>query len=351
MPRLSHADLHALLAGLRDLYALDDLAAFPTGVLAVVRPLVPGTLHGYNAVVPGRQTVAAFDPPDAVPPDRLPELGRTLARCADEHPIIAYYRRTGDGPALKISDFLSRRQFHKLGLYRDFYRPLGAEYHLAVGLPAPPPLVIGLAVNRDRRDFTERDRAVLELLRPHLLQSYRTVAALTGLRQAAAGDSAVIEVDRTGRLRWATDRAHRLLERFFGPRTGAPADLPDDLRAWVRLQQASLAAPDDAPPMLAPLVVELPGCRLLVRFLAAGHGRDHALLVLREAPDAPPLTPREAEVLAWVAHGETDAQIAERLGISVRTVQKHLERLYRKLGVGSRTAAVARAAGVRPDAP
>jgi DNA-binding CsgD family transcriptional regulator len=56
------------------------------------------------------------------------------------------------------------------------------------------------------------------------------------------------------------------------------------------------------------------------------------------------LTAREAEVLRWVAAGKSDAQIGAILRISARTVQKHLQNIYDKLGVESRTAAVNRAA-------
>jgi len=55
------------------------------------------------------------------------------------------------------------------------------------------------------------------------------------------------------------------------------------------------------------------------------------------------LTGREAEVLAWVAQGKTNSTIGLILGISPRTVQKHLERTFHKLGVESRTAAAAQA--------
>lgn len=55
------------------------------------------------------------------------------------------------------------------------------------------------------------------------------------------------------------------------------------------------------------------------------------------------LTPREAEVLAWVAQGKSNNTIGMILGISPRTVQKHLERTFHKLGVESRTAAAAQA--------
>lgn len=62
---------------------------------------------------------------------------------------------------------------------------------------------------------------------------------------------------------------------------------------------------------------------------------------------APALTPREREVLAWLARGKTDAEIAALLSLSTRTVQKHLEHMYVKLGVETRTAAVMRGLGLR----
>jgi DNA-binding CsgD family transcriptional regulator len=55
------------------------------------------------------------------------------------------------------------------------------------------------------------------------------------------------------------------------------------------------------------------------------------------------ITPRELEVLHWLAGGKTDRDIGDILGISPRTVHKHLQRIYEKLGVECRTAAVVRA--------
>ena len=55
------------------------------------------------------------------------------------------------------------------------------------------------------------------------------------------------------------------------------------------------------------------------------------------------ITPREQEVLVWLAGGKTDRDIGAILGISPRTVHKHLQRIYEKLGVECRTAAVVRA--------
>jgi len=58
--------------------------------------------------------------------------------------------------------------------------------------------------------------------------------------------------------------------------------------------------------------------------------------------DAALLTPREREVMSWLSCGKTDADIAQLLHISPRTVHKHLEHIYVKLGVETRTAAVMR---------
>ncbi|HEY0819537.1 MAG TPA: helix-turn-helix transcriptional regulator, partial [Rhizobacter sp.] len=77
---------------------------------------------------------------------------------------------------------------------------------------------------------------------------------------------------------------------------------------------------------------------------------EHMLLlqVRTGAPDAAPsrlsiasLTPRETEVLSWVAKGKTNRDVADILGMSPRTVNKHLEHVFEKLGVETRAAAAA----------
>ncbi len=81
------------------------------------------------------------------------------------------------------------------------------------------------------------------------------------------------------------------------------------------------------------------------------------LLVQLETGDYRPagLTPREGDVMHWLSCGKTDAEIAALLEISPRTVHKHLEHVYVKLGVETRTAAVMRALaiglGAQPPAP
>ena len=67
---------------------------------------------------------------------------------------------------------------------------------------------------------------------------------------------------------------------------------------------------------------------------------------VQNPPGDQPLTDREREVLQWLSSGKTDRDIAQILAISPRTVHKHLQRIYEKLGVETRTAAVMRALSV-----
>jgi DNA-binding CsgD family transcriptional regulator len=159
----------------------------------------------------------------------------------------SYPERTGDlRSVVKPSDFYSARQWHSTGMYSDRLRPQGYEHDLQLCLPDPAGLSAGpgrtvrlYLFRGPGPDFSERDRALLVLLRPHLHQAY-------------------LDAER----------------------------------------------------------------------------RRHPV---------PRLTPRQNDLLHLVAAGHTNTQIARRLGISECTVRTHLENIYERLGVSSRTAAVTRA--------
>jgi DNA-binding CsgD family transcriptional regulator len=93
--------------------------------------------------------------------------------------------------------------------------------------------------------------------------------------------------------------------------------------------------------------------RRFARMVAAGRAADPPLAVAtalgeaqetRAAPESRPLTPREQEVARLVAQGLTNREIAERLVLSPRTIESHVERIMNRLGVGSRTEIAAWAA-------
>jgi DNA-binding CsgD family transcriptional regulator len=115
--------------------------------------------------------------------------------------------------------------------------------------------------------------------------------------------------------------------------------VPGALLAWL---QAAVDHPEQKPLTVAQ------GARQLVCTLQGRTSDDDWLVVLREVSDAATveatmqalrLTQRESEVLYWVVKGKTNRDIGDILGASPATVKKHLERIYEKLGVETRTAA------------
>ena len=161
-------------------------------------------------------------------------------------------------------------------------------------------------------------------------------------RPATAGQQA------SGRIIWQTPLARELLAMYFG--TAAPK-LPDVLLNW--LSENVLEARRDRP--VPRLSTEL-GSRRLNCHLHQKTGDDDDssgstadwLIVMREVSEdavvaamslSLKLTAREAEVLYWVVKGKVNRDIGDILGASPATVKKHLERVYAKLGVETRTAA------------
>lgn len=353
MARLTQQDLHVLNTTVRHLYAHGDLDTFPARSLALLSRAVPAHIFAYNEVnLRRKRIIAVMDPPAVTFNDQL------WSRHMGEHPLVDYYQRTGDGRATKLSDFLTRRQFHRLGLYHEVYRQMDVEHQMSITL-APQPLLIALTLNRSRRDFTERDRLVLNLLRPHLIQAYHNAQAATRFRQESVQlkqaleecSQGIIILTSQGHVRLMTDRARQWLQDYYGQSARSQTRrLPDHLWRWVCQQQSILAVNDTVPPPRTPLVVERAGKRLSVRLLT-NQAEGHLLLLLEEqqarfvltvlAPLG--LTKRESEMLYWVAQGKTNKEVAAILGLSPHTVRTRLEDIYRQLGVETRTAAITKA--------
>ena len=151
------------------------------------------------------------------------------------------------------------------------------------------------------------------------------------------GGHGVLLVDAQQRLAWCSPQARRWLGEFF-------AHGDDEARiAWL------VAGPDEGDDIRSRRGDS--GERVLVarRLGSAGLGETMWLLSVRAAAAQPApsrlatasLTPRETEVLSWVAKGKTNRDVGEILGMSPRTVNKHLEHVFEKLGVETRAAAAA----------
>lgn len=253
MATLRHSDLQGVLGFLRQAGAERGPDPFPPRVLKSLRALVPSNAVSWHEwrVDGGGSRYAV----SAIEPDRTATVWQAYAVFRHQDPLPGGVPGAGGAPAIvghtvKLSDLIRDRDFRRLELYEHVCRPLGVDHVMKLFLPTRDGVARSLVFDRGSRDFSERDRAVVDVLQPYLVQledaakTRRLAAALTG-----------------------------------GTETGG----------------------------------------------AAFCG----------------LTRREQEVLALVAEGKSNAEIASELWIAVGTVRIHLDHIYRKLGVRSRTAALA----------
>jgi DNA-binding CsgD family transcriptional regulator len=332
-------DLRTVLDFARAIGEAESLDAYRSAVLERAPTLVTGDVYGYNEVPPRRaQPLIQMS---AYPSSEL--WWDSLVRLAEEHPLVVHYIATGDPEARAISDLVGRRAYEGGEFYRDVLSYVSGRDQLAVSIPGRDGLTIGLAVNRGKRGFSQRDHAVYDAVRPFLLHGYRNALAREHARAvtealgatADAVDQPVVLVARDGRIEHLTPGAGELLaEMGFG----AIGRLTEPLAGWLRTQRGRAV----------PLPLRINGCTArLVRDAAPGF--DAIALTISErglsirALSAIGLTRREAEVIALVAAGKTNAEVGGTLGIAEATVAKHMQHVNEKLGVTSRTAAVARA--------
>jgi DNA-binding CsgD family transcriptional regulator len=351
----------AVLDVLRDLYAQQDVAGFAERVVAALPRLIATDIASFNEVDPATghyRTVVA-----PVGADRFPGSEDVFARHVREHPYITHIRRFEDGRAHALSEFVLASHFRGTAIYNEYYRRIGTEHQLAVALPGASPWIRGVALSRRRREYSARERHLLTTLGPHLVQAYRTAEALEQahgghLDKAAAADGGdpstgpgsaeVLLLSPAGRLQFATPRARRWLVAYFGVSADRDGRVPAVLADWMRSRRRAPDDPAGMPAPRVPLVVSRNGGALEIRSVECSP----AALVVRErrAPAAGTLAAlglslRETEVLGWVVEGKTNGEIGAILGTRPRTVAKHLERIFRKLGVETRTAAAATVLG------
>jgi DNA-binding CsgD family transcriptional regulator len=249
MEALSHADLRAALRLVAALGDVENVEAFRAVALEQLRQLIGADAAAYSQIDTREgHAVVVVDPPEMLSRGS----DEALARFGLQNPLIAHAAREPHTRALKVSDFVSQSAFQRCEVYQYVFRPSGLKYQMACGLPASPPQVFGFSLNRCTRDFTERDRALLDLLRPHLLQAHDRAAA--------------------------RERIPALLLKFERVRRH--------------------------------------------------HGGD---------PLTSALTRREIQVVGLLARGDSNADIAAQLFLSLRTVDSHVSGALRKTGCANRT--------------
>ena len=352
---MNPADYEAIHAELPEIYLLRDAASLPSVMLAAIRRLIPCVFCTYNQVnnVTG-SLVAAYHPADWQ--SSMERLMPLMAPHLGSHPVYRNVYDNGDGSPHFVSDFASEEEWSRTP-FAAALETIGIQDSLIFCLHTSRQELIFIALNRAERSFSERDREVAAYLRPHLTAAFENAVAFTEARALALLSARAIEesshgvalVDRKGNILHTNARASDLLRRFFTRDSSWKAVLPDSMITWLRRQQDPTPAPAD------PMQIEVEGSNLLIR--AATLADDRFIILFQESsPNQKAqrlqtfgLSRREAEVLHWVSEGKSNLEIGTILGISSRTVGKHLESVFKKIGVDSRVAAALRAKETAPD--
>jgi DNA-binding NarL/FixJ family response regulator len=195
-------------------------------------------------------------------------------------------------------------------------------------------------------DYVTKPIAIEEMLariRVHLANARLTQSARAALDVSGRF---LLAVNRQGKVMWATPQAQKLLSDSLGSGGGDEMVLPNSLQQWLVQAQAGKSGSKTATASFP----DHPELRL--HYMGNAGSNEFLLRLAKDAGHNLPaefsselgLTTREGEVLAWLSKGKTNRDIAQILGLSPRTVDKHLEQIYAKLGVENRTAAAAIAA-------
>lgn len=401
MNRLTHRDLRGAFHFLSACDAGSGLQAFGVSVAEALPKLISCDVAVFALANLRGQTMMAVENPRVTSAADLETYMRVTRETSN--PIIEHFARTRDAEARRMSDFVTRRQFHDLPLYTDFYRRMRLESILGTPLNDSPTAFDGVTLNRAGRDFTERDRALLTLLRPHLVQGYRTALAVDRLRADLVMALQSLELPgfglvvlaETGRVQLMSPGAAVLLTSYFGTRRPARA-LPTAVNDWVLQHSDAVRDASRLSAPVPPMVVERNGTSLTVRLVRVGH---NTLLLLEEPATRPAwlrlvplgltthetsrvleclrrelvtgdsttladvagrlnalvdemrpqpggthrLTPHELRLLRLLVEGHTYTTAAASLGSSLHTVAFHMKHIYEKLEVHSKSQAVAKA--------
>lgn len=196
------SDVDTLLDLIGEVQGLLDPDELRRGLVGALDRALPSDWISINDVGP--------EPGDAVvlaEPAFGDEAFALFARLAHQNPLIERHRRTLDGRAYRFSDVLTVAELHALELYREFYGPLGLEHQIAFTLPHEPGRLLGVALSRKGHDYSDRERDLLNRVRPFLIQAYRNAnehsllaARLGDPRRSAARDERMVAALKTSGL-------------------------------------------------------------------------------------------------------------------------------------------------------
>lgn len=192
-------------------------------------------------------------------------------------------------------------------------------------------------------DYVTKPIVIVEMLAR--IKVHIANARLTQSARAALDVSGrfLFAVDHRGKVIWATPQAQKLLARDHSICVEDELGLPGPWLDWLDQMHRGFAEAKTPP------AVSFRDEKLRLQYMGRLSVNEFLLRLARDTSSDSPaefskelgLTTREGEVLSWLSKGKTNRDIAQILGLSPRTVDKHLEQIYAKLGVENRTAAAA----------
>lgn len=159
---------------------------------------------------------------------------------------------------------------------------------------------------------------------------------------------AALAIDGKAGITWLTPAGSRWLAELMGVEDAEPGATPDALpKPLADWSKKRIAVEGDSEH--GTFTAQRDGKKFTARLVPCQDGREYLLLLQESSGDWNldslrsnlGLTPREAEILMWIARGKTNKDVGQILGSSPRTINKHLEHIFEKLGVATRAAAVA----------
>lgn len=396
MEVLTLRDTQKLLESIHSLHSLKNPQTFARDVLVLLEQLVPvgAACAMTHQQVGSAEMLALLEqevPPeehDALIAQQVSALGDCtihspdpgFARLLTEDLFPIFERFLPDSPlfqhapllftgAHKFSDFVTHKSIHSKEAFQDVVTELQFDDHMLLTFSSSEPDSALRSDGSDKEfgyfyfyrnwnEWTERDRLILNLIQPHINQAFQSVRNFHQLDQQVDrlketfDYAGVILLDEQGYVQQISAQAACWLYDYC-PTAYYSQQLPEPLYTWFinRLTQLNSQVNGLSPslPPTLPLRIRQDNRQLTIRFNANLERRQYILLLTEEqtlslqtAFKLLGLTQREAEVLFWATQGQDNKAIAAQLNISVSTVRKHLENIYLKLQVSSRTEAVTR---------
>ncbi len=344
MDRLDHQDLGILLSAVATLHSDFTAQTLPERMLAAAATIIAADRVSFTGFrYDGAMADLIWDDGEGYSPAEV-DVFQALMH---EHPLYRAYISEGRTETLKITDILPEYKFERTALYNEFYRRVGVSNQLVTPIPVSNEMFVTCSINIKDRDFSERDKMVLNLMSPHFTSAINNAFAYERVSGTLEKKGcAIVALSADGKPEFISEFGQILFRKYFPNEKCGERSLPETIKAWI--EQTKLATGANVEFPLLALKVRNDGGEMTARLSLNGLIRKQILVLEEKLSPSPKafeqlrLTPREAEVMFLITQGKSDPVIAILLNLSVRTVHKHVENIYQKLGVETRTAAMLR---------